>query len=361
MKVCNQIQDLFSLFLEGETSPEETRRITEHLASCQECKKALTELKKTVDLVKNLDEVEPPPFFTQRIMAHVREEAEKSTLSRLPSPVSRLLSKLFYPLHIKIPVQAFGLVIVVGLVLLVYRSIEPEIKLSSAPTETSAPVLKDEAGETSKKVVPAIEAPRKQVPLKGQIDAVKPARKEEAATPTAPTREKVVEKKSEVPAERPSQEPAVAFAPAPKESPQFQKAPAAPSPAVEARQAGGAKETESLGVAGGAARDRMDRAAAPPARESKAAAKGFERLEFVLRAADAGSAANEVETLLNRLGAREIAREPREPGAAITGVIENRKLSDLVDKLRLIGEMRTAPAYPGTSQGESRVLIRIEP
>ena len=86
MKACNQIQELLSLFLEGETSPEETRHITEHLSSCQECKKALEELKKTVELVKNLDEVEPPPFFTQKIMAHVREEA---ALSRVTGHGSR--------------------------------------------------------------------------------------------------------------------------------------------------------------------------------------------------------------------------------------------------------------------------------
>ena len=78
MKACAQIQELLSLFLEGETSPEETKRVTEHLASCDECARALEELKKTVEHIKNLDEVEPPPFFTQKIMARVREEAERS-------------------------------------------------------------------------------------------------------------------------------------------------------------------------------------------------------------------------------------------------------------------------------------------
>jgi len=370
MKACNQIQELLSLFLEGETSPEETRHITEHLSSCQECKKALEELKKTVELVKNLDEVEPPPFFTQKIMAHVREEAALSRVTGHGSRVTAIISRLFFPLHIKIPVQAFALVLVVGLVFLVYRSIEPEIKLSSTPTETATPALKDEVGQERKKAIPAIQAAPKEAPLKGQVDVSEPARKEEAAVPTAPPREKVMEKKSEVLAEKPSPEPSIAFAPAPKESAQLQKAPAAPPPArgageatqaIDVGQARQATEGEPRGVASGAAKDRMERAAAPPARDYRAAAKGFERVEFVIGASDVGSTAKEVESLLSRLGAREIEREPREPGVAVKGVVDNKRLVELVEKLKSLGELRPVPAPTDRAQGESRVLIRIEP
>lgn len=370
MKACKDIQDRLAAFLDGELPAEEAGRIAQHVASCQQCEKALAELKKTVELVKHLDEVEPPPFFTQRIMAHVREEEEKSRVKGHGSWVTGIVSKLFYPLHVKIPVQALALVLVVGLVFLVYRSMEPEMKFSSTPTETIAPTPKDEVGREPKEAIPAIEAPRKEAPLKGQADTRESVRKEEAKVSTRPDREKAVEKKSDVLAEKPSQEPEVAFAPAPKEVAEPQKAPAATPPPTQARQAtqareageaGQTAEVEALGGAGRAARDKMDRALAPPAREYRAAAKGVEPIEFVIQATDVHSAAQEVERLLNRLGADEIKRDPRETGVAISGVVQNRKLPELVERLRSLGELRNVPAYPSTAQGTSGITIRIEP
>jgi anti-sigma factor RsiW len=97
MLLCNDIEHNLSAYLEGTLSPEVKTIVEEHLASCPHCTKAVENLKKTEKLAREMEEVEPPPWFAQKIMSHVREEAQlKESLFR----------KLFYPLHIKIPIQA---------------------------------------------------------------------------------------------------------------------------------------------------------------------------------------------------------------------------------------------------------------
>ena len=59
----------------------------------------LEDLRKTVELVKGLEEVEPPPWLAQKIMAHVKDESEKEV---------GIFRRLFYPLRVKIPLEAFA-------------------------------------------------------------------------------------------------------------------------------------------------------------------------------------------------------------------------------------------------------------
>ena len=92
---CKGIKEKLCAYLEGIVSPEEKRIIEEHLPSCPECRKNLADLKKAGELVKDLAEVEPPAWFTQKIMSRIRAEEEKK---------KGLWQKLFYPLHIKIPI-----------------------------------------------------------------------------------------------------------------------------------------------------------------------------------------------------------------------------------------------------------------
>ena len=60
-----------------------------------------------------LEEVEPPPFFEQRIMSRVREEAGRK---------QGILRRLFYPLHIKVPIQALATILVAVLAFYVYQT-----------------------------------------------------------------------------------------------------------------------------------------------------------------------------------------------------------------------------------------------
>src|SRR3990170_1930733 len=116
---CNEIENRLPAYLEDLLSPEERKSIAGHLTSCPRCSRAFADLKKTELLVHGLGEVEPPPFFEQRIMSRVREEAGQK---------QGILRRLFYPLHIKVPIQALATLLVAVLAFHVYQTGEPETK-----------------------------------------------------------------------------------------------------------------------------------------------------------------------------------------------------------------------------------------
>ncbi|MCX5818881.1 MAG: DUF2275 domain-containing protein, partial [Deltaproteobacteria bacterium] len=110
---CNEIENRLPAYLEDLLSPEEKKSIAGHLASCPRCSRAFAGLKKAEQLVQGLGEVEPPPFFEQRIMSRVREEAGQK---------QGILRRLFYPLHIKVPIQALATLLVAVLAIYVYQT-----------------------------------------------------------------------------------------------------------------------------------------------------------------------------------------------------------------------------------------------
>ena len=131
MTECGQIERMLPEYLEESLPPEERVRVAKHLTSCAKCRMALEDGKKTRLLVGNLEEVEPPPGFAQKIMVQVREEDRKKR---------GLLKKLFYPLHIKVPIQAVATVVIAALAIQVYRSVEPQ-KIATQPPGLSAPAV----------------------------------------------------------------------------------------------------------------------------------------------------------------------------------------------------------------------------
>ena len=122
---CKGIRERLSAYLEGAASLEEKSLIEHHLSSCQACGAVLEDLKKAAALVKGLEEVEPPAWMTQRVMSRIRaEEAAKKGLFR----------RLFYPLHVKIPIEAVATVLIAVAALYVFRSVEPKMSAVQAPS-----------------------------------------------------------------------------------------------------------------------------------------------------------------------------------------------------------------------------------
>ena len=79
MSKCHDIQTLLPLYEEGILTDAEKQAVEDHLARCADCRREVTLLQKADRLVKNLSSVEEPPWFQQRIMARVREEAGKKS------------------------------------------------------------------------------------------------------------------------------------------------------------------------------------------------------------------------------------------------------------------------------------------
>lgn len=123
---CNRIQEKLSEYIEGPIPLDEKMLVEEHLKSCEKCREALSELKKTIGHIKNQEEIEPPSWLTQKVMAKIRAEAE---------PKKGLFEKLFYPLHIKLPVGAVATIAIAVTTIYIFKAIQPEIKLAKAPSE----------------------------------------------------------------------------------------------------------------------------------------------------------------------------------------------------------------------------------
>jgi len=116
---CRDIEKNLPAYLEDLLPEEEKVMVREHLASCRKCGKALEDLKSMDTLLQNLEEVAPPPWLKQKIMAQVREEAQ---------PEKGFFHKLFTPLRFKIPLQAVAMLLITVLAVYLDRGEEPELR-----------------------------------------------------------------------------------------------------------------------------------------------------------------------------------------------------------------------------------------
>ncbi len=134
---CSSLREKLSAFVDEQLAPEEKKAVQDHLDACPECVRHLEDLRKTITFVRELEGVEPPSWFAREVMSKVREEA---------GPSRGILRKLFYPLHIKIPLEAAAAVAIVVTAFYVYRAVLPDATFQKpAPvTGLSAPAERDD-------------------------------------------------------------------------------------------------------------------------------------------------------------------------------------------------------------------------
>jgi anti-sigma factor RsiW len=189
----NDIRHKLSEYIDGEVSPDEASAIEEHLRTCTECSDALRELRKTIEHIQTVEEVQPPAWMTSKIMTKVREEqkAKKS-----------IFQHLFYPLEVKLPIQAVAVLFLTVTAYYVYNSMQPAEKYAEAPMGRLAKEeTRPEAPGVPERKGPELSAPQekkaKQAPGYRSLDmkysyekpaAPVPAEQPEAAP--APAKEK---------------------------------------------------------------------------------------------------------------------------------------------------------------------------
>lgn len=129
----NDIRHKLSEYLDGSVTPEEQSAIEAHLAACAECSGAMTELRKTIEAMKQVEEVEAPAWMTSKIMAKVREGQKAKT---------SFWHRLFYPLAVKIPIQTVAVLFLTITAYYIYTSTNPAEKYGDAQLSQ---VAKEEA------------------------------------------------------------------------------------------------------------------------------------------------------------------------------------------------------------------------
>ena len=120
----NEIRHSLSDFLDESLRPEDRAAVEEHLKTCPSCNLSLLELRKTLEHVKSLEKVYPPPWMTKKIMTRVREVAEKKK-----EPALAWLFRGF-----RFPVGALGVVFLAVTAFLIYRNMRPGDQLSERAT-----------------------------------------------------------------------------------------------------------------------------------------------------------------------------------------------------------------------------------
>ena len=360
---CKEIEDLLPGMIDGALSDVEMKRIETHLETCASCRKALADLRMSDERVKNLEEVMPPPWLKTRVMAQIRKEARQK---------EGILRKLFFPLHVKVPIQALATVLIAFVAWNVYKTGEPEFR-QMAPSSTAvqeAPKARA-PHEPVKAPVPQPEP----MPTLGEKAADLEAEnrgKRVFAPPPMPMEDQKMRRQATAP------EALKTDAAKPAELSKTARLEAAPRKDEEAR-----KGTDATG------QQEMDRSVRAPAMETKqkamkapvgvakeggkaesapavspmmsAAAPLRPDLEITLRARDPGGAAAESEAALNRLGAQSVDRQSREGRVILTARIRSEQIEALREKLKSIGFVQESAQVAPSPGGSLTIRIEIRP
>lgn len=287
---CSDVREKLSAYLEGIVSPEEKPLIDAHLKVCERCSESLGDLKKALELVRNLEEVEPPPWMTQMVMARVRSETASKR---------GIMQKIFYPLHIKLPIEALAVIFVALITVHVYRTIQPEMKLTGAPLEGVKPR--------------ALSEEKEEMPT---ADKGKP-------TGQFMVREKRAERQEGYRA------PAKAMKPEP----------AAPS-------------------VGAVVGDEPEAKAPPSELRLARVGRGREGISLIVNVKAIEAASGEIEEALVQLGGKMIEKEHFQDRSRIAAELDAERVEKLFEKLRLIGKLEDKGL---TFEGrEGKVKINIE-
>jgi hypothetical protein len=334
-----EVRQRLSAYLDGEVTDEEKVLIEEHLGSCPACASEVKELTKTIGHVKDIGEVEPPPWMARQIMTRVREEAG---LKR------GILRRLFFPLHIKLPIEAVALVLVTMSAYLVYRTEEPQVRLGETPP------VREYGNELPKNVPAPATVPKEE----GRI-----LKKKGAETAPASERPRNPEK---------AMDKLQQHAPPPVPETVIPRPKAAPSPAEKKSESETKMEQKPLSAATPGA-ERHPLAAEPAARErsdfeAKSAGRQFESsgtekqqaLSLKLEVSDTVSAAREIQLETSRLGGRVTKTESSENARTLTLLVDARKLPALLEKLRLLGRVKGTETQPHPAQEAKEVTVIIE-
>ena len=365
---CNEIENRLPAYREGLISPEESKSITGHLASCSRCSRALADLKKAEQLVHGLGEVEPPPFFEQRIMAQVREEAGQK---------QGILRRLFYPLHIKVPIQALATLLVAVLAFQVYQQGDPEMKQMAPLPIPRTELAKDQVTAESPQplaalsdVTPVKRAPAFDLPKKNEQRFVVPppekgGEEERRAAARAPIREErsaAMKPAEPVMAVREKDVPPVSAEALIKAQSQSGKQDAGQALETILREQKRSElklKDKVTGTVAAAGESRKTMSAPSPSGMTAMADLRRPVINLTIQVRDVAVAIPEIETRLGQVKARIIERQQRQGSEFLRAEIAGQNIAALLNLLTAIGKVNPETSPLDVPDGNVTVSIRI--
>jgi hypothetical protein len=358
---CQEIQNLLPGYEEDNLSLEERNAIEGHLASCPFCQQSLADLKQTRRLLRGLEEVEPPPFLEQRIMARIREEAGSR---------KSLLQRLFFPLYFKIPLQVMATLLIAVLAVYVFQKNKPAINTMNP---FPVPLLESVRGQKGAEAPPAPAPPKGTPPSKvpGKVLLKKDPSRLSAApqvsigkrvdrdreTPGPELGEYSAAPKMEppVPALKEKKEMAGSALSKPVEGLERPIVPQRSSPMVQERKGKG-RVTDMMADKGGAAEEEQKLRVAPaPSRAARLSAGSPIDLNLTLQVKELEWAALEIEGRLRQINARIMEKRPEAGGIFLKAEIPAQKVALFLDHLGEIG--RAVYEKGGVETREGGVVV----
>ena len=344
MMNCKDIENNLPLYEDNLLSGAEKQAVEQHLKYCSNCAKVLAQLQKTGRLVEGLAEVEPPPWFKQKIMSTVREEAEKKSLAQ----------KWFYPLRIKIPVQIMAAIVIAVFAVYIYRSGDEQMKVVMLPT----PVMETKNDQFSEQTTKLSETDKTAVKKKGYVP--EGAQDEKIVAQDLPAGSSVVKTRGLEKSMPPGNEQAGAM-----DMTKTVKSDAA----VDRKDTYFAtlpeKQTEQAKVVSpssvGLERKKEGHVLSDSMKQSEAPAKQIimPKAVFSLRVANTNAAVGEVEKILKKYEATKIVKQTPNGKVFLTAEIKAQRIKDFVAQLKTIGRVEGKDIPVDRVEGYILVVIEI--
>src|SRR5215813_3277462 len=145
---CDETRELLSALLDEALDTGERARVEAHLVGCPDCRREVDGLRATRGLLARVERARAPVGFVDRVMTQVR-----------PVPWYRLLGRaLFFPLSVKIPLEAGAMVVVAVLGVYLVQT-TPELKDAArrdAPSASSPPSIERSAPSAPSAAAPPL-------------------------------------------------------------------------------------------------------------------------------------------------------------------------------------------------------------
>ena len=327
---CDETRGRLSALLDAALDTGERAEVEAHLAGCPDCRRELDGLRATTGLLARVERARAPVGFVDRVMTQVR-----------PVPWYRRLARaLFFPLSIKLPLEA-GAMVMVALLGVYLLQTTPELKDATrrdSPRPTSPPTAIERSAPTAPPAPPPPPALDREAESKGQAlgRQRQPASSEDDARRGARDE---AQKNVESPAPPPAQESPKTEAPAaPSDSgrgardeaqknvespapPLAQEPPRTETPAARSQMSRSTEARESVPKRADA--DKKGAPGAAPAAPFFLSAKpqmAAPAVSGALAVTDRQRAEQLLAEVIKKTGAREIAR--REEGGAVVVEVE---------------------------------------